>query len=241
MRHARWRQAHIVMPSDAPVCKRKAVEGYGAQITTCEPNSASRVAMAAKVEEETPNSAQIPSYNHPDVMAGQGTTALELLDQVENLDALIIPVGGGGLLSGMCIGAKGRNPNIKIYAAEPKEADDCARSFAAKTRIPLDGPPSTIADGLKTSLGTYTWPIIRDSVEAVITVDEKEIVAATRLVYERMKLVIEPSAGVPTAVALGEEFRKIADEQGLKRVGVVLCGGNQDLDALPWLNSPQLN
>lgn len=148
------------MPCDAPSCKRAAVEGYGATVTTCERTAASRVAVANAVEARTPNSIQIPSYNHRHVMAGQGTTALELLEQAPNLDALVVPVGGGGLISGIAVAAKGINPSIKIFAAEPAAADDCARSKSAGRLIPHDLTPSTVADGLKTSLGSLTWPIM---------------------------------------------------------------------------------
>ena len=194
---ASGRVAHVVMPRDAPQCKRNAVEGYGARVTTCEPTAESRVATADRVQAGLPGSVQIPSYNHPAIIAGQGTVGLELLQQVPGLDALVVPVGGGGLIAGICVAAKGLNPRIRIFAAEPMSADDCARSLASGRRIPLDAAPKTVADGLKTSLGTLTWPIIQEHVEAVITVSEDDIIAATRLVWERMKLVIEPSASGP--------------------------------------------
>eukprot|EP00039_Didymoeca_costata_P030805 m.31454 g.31454 ORF g.31454 m.31454 type:complete len:322 (+) comp8318_c0_seq3:143-1108(+) len=226
------KKAHIVMPDNSAACKKAAVIGYGATVTDCDIRE--RVQVANKVEEETPNSCQIPSYNHPHVMAGQGTVALEFLEQVKNLDAIIVPVGGGGLISGITVAAKGIKPSIKIYGAEPAAADDCARSYQAKTLIPLEAPPDTVADGLRTSLGSLTWPIIRDCVDGVFTVNESDIISATRLVWERMKLVIEPSAGVSTAVSIGKEFNVFAEKHGLSNVGVILCGGNTDLDKLPW-------
>ena len=221
--------AHIVMPSNASPVKRRAVEGYGTRVIACEPNLEARETTAAAVLAET-GGTLIPPYNHPDVIAGQGTTALELLEQVPGLDAIITPVGGGGLLSGVTLAAKGINPAMRIFAAEPKGADDAARSKAAGTLIPQTGP-HTIADGLLTSLGDLTWPVLRDLVERVITVSEEEIVAAMRVAWERAKLLIEPSAAVAVAVTLSAEFRGL---EGMRRVGVVLSGGNVNLDALPW-------
>ncbi|EDO32389.1 predicted protein, partial [Nematostella vectensis] len=194
-----------------------------------------REETAARVLQETgPNSYLVPPYDHPHIIAGQGTMALELLQgQVPDVDAIVVPVGGGGMLSGVCIAAKGIKPSIQIYAAEPLNADDCAKSFAAKKWIPLSGPPNTIADGLKTSLGHLTWPIIRDSVADVITVTEEEIITAMRLVWERMKLVIEPSAAVGVAAVLSERFKDVSSGK-LPKVAVILCGGNVSLDKLPW-------
>ena len=164
------------------------------------------------------------------MIAGQGTAALELLEDVPDLDAVVSPVGGGGLLSGFCVASRGVNPAIRVFGAEPLGADDAARSKAAGRFIPQTAP-NTIADGLLTSLGELTWPIIRDQVERVFTVTEDQIRAAMRLVWERMKLVIEPSAAVGVAVVLSDEFRALA---GVRKVGVVLCGGNVSLDKLYW-------
>ena len=221
--------AHIVMPSDALAVKRRAVEGYGGRVIECEPTLAARDATAEAVIAET-GATFIHPYDHPDIIAGQGTSALELLDQVPKLDAIVVPVGGGGLISGTCVAAKGIDPGIRIFAAEPLGADDAARSKAAGKLIPQTGP-DTIADGLLTSLGELTWPIIRDHVERVVTVSEEEIVAAMRLAWERAKLLIEPSAAVAVAAVLSDTFRAI---EGIDRVGVVLSGGNVDLDRLPW-------
>lgn len=221
--------AHIVMPSDALAVKRRAVEGYGGRVIECEPTLAARDTTAEAVIAET-GATFIHPYNHPDIIAGQGTSALELLDQVPKLDAIVVPVGGGGLISGICVAAKGIDPGIRIFAAEPLGADDAARSKAAGKLIPQTGP-DTIADGLLTSMGELTWPIIRDHVERVVPVSEEEIVAAMRLAWERAKLLIEPSAAVAVAAVLSDTFRATED---IDRVGVVLSGGNVDLDHLPW-------
>jgi threonine dehydratase/serine racemase len=172
----------------------------------------------------------IHPYDHPDVIAGQGTVALELLEQVPDLDAIVAPVGGGGLLSGICVAAKALRPSIRIFAAEPAGADDAARSLAAGRLIPQTAP-RTIADGLLTTLGELTWPIIRDHVERVVSVEEEQIIAAMRLAWERAKLLIEPSAAVPLAAVLTDAFRGL---EGIDRVAVVLSGGNVNLDRLPW-------
>jgi threonine dehydratase/serine racemase len=221
--------AHIVMPSNASAVKRRAVEGYGGRVIECEPTLTARESTAAAVLAET-GGTLIPPYDHPEVIAGQGTVALELLEQVSGLDALMAPIGGGGLVAGICVAAKGVNASVRIFAAEPRGADDAARSKAAGTLIPQTAP-TTIADGLLTSLGQQTWPIIRDQVERVLTVTDEEIVSAMRLTWERAKLLIEPSAAVAVAAVLTEEFRRL---EGMRRVGVVLSGGNVSLDHLPW-------
>jgi len=221
--------AHIVMPRTATPVKRRAVEDYGGRVIPCEPNQAAREASAERVLAET-GGTLIHPYNHPDIIAGQGTTVLELVEQVNELDAVIAPVGGGGLIAGLCVTLRELAPAVRIFAAEPKGADDAARSKAAGAIIPQTGP-NTIADGLLTSLGELTWPFLRDYVERVITVTEVEIVHAMRLAWERAKLLIEPSSAVAVAAALSEEFRSL---EGLRRVGVVLSGGNADLDKLPW-------
>ncbi len=221
--------AHIVMPSNASPVKRRAVEEYGGRVIECAATLAARETTAAAVRAET-GAAMIPPYNHADVIAGQGTSALELLEQIPQLDALVTPVGGGGLLAGATIAAKAIVPDVRIFAAEPAGADDAARSKAAGTLLPQT-EPRTIADGLLTSLGELTWPVLRDRVERVLTVTEDEIVAAMRLAWERGKLLIEPSAAVAVATVLSDEFRAL---DGLPRVGVILSGGNINLDALPW-------
>jgi threonine dehydratase len=221
--------AHIVMPRDAPAVKRRAVEEYGAAVIECEPDTASRESTAARVVEET-GATLIHPYDHPDIIAGQGTAALELLEEIPELDAVVAPVGGGGLLSGVCVAAAGLRPGIRVLAAEPAGADDAARSLQAGRLIPQTGP-DTIADGLLTSLGELTWPIIRDHVESVVTVGDPEIASAMRFVWERTKLLIEPSAAVAVAALLCPAFQ---EREGFARVGVILSGGNVDLDRLPW-------
>ena len=211
----------VVMPRGASAVKRAAVEGYGGTVVDCEPTLDAREQTADEAVART-GGTLIPPFDHPDVIAGQGTAGLELLDEVPHLDAVITPVGGGGLLAGCCIAAKGANQRVRVFGAEPLGADDAARSKAAGAWLPQTAP-ETIADGLRTSLGHLTWPIIRDRVDAVFTVTEVEIVTATRLVWERMKLVIEPSAAVGLAVVLGEAFRS---EIEVDAVGVVFSGGN---------------
>ncbi|MDY7107350.1 MAG: pyridoxal-phosphate dependent enzyme [Planctomycetota bacterium] len=224
--------AHIVMPRTAASVKRLAVEGYGARIYPCEPTLAAREETAAEVLADTGGTLLHP-YNHPDIIAGQGTCALELLEDAGHLDAIIAPIGGGGLMSGLCLAAGAVAPSVRLFAAEPAGADDAARSLAAGELIPQTSP-NTIADGLLTSLGDLTWPIVRDHVQRIFTVDDDEIIAAMRLLWQRMKLVIEPSAAVPLAAVLSPAFREL---EGVTRVGVVLSGGNVDLDRLPWVPS----
>jgi threonine dehydratase len=162
-------------------------------------------------------------------MAGQGTATLELLEQAPNLDLVIAPVGGGGLLSGTAVAAKGAQPGIRVIAAEPAAADDAARSLAAGHIIPLD-KTTTIADGLRTSLGERNFPLIREHVDAIVTVSEESIVAAMRRIWEVLKIIVEPSCAVPYAAIMEQKI----DVTG-KRVGLILTGGNVDLDALPWM------
>ena len=223
-------EAHIVMPENAPPVKRAAVEGYGVKVISCEPTLQARETTTERVIAET-GATLIHPYDHPHIIAGQGTAALELLGDVEGLNCLVAPVGGGGLLSGTCLASHGVDSSIKVFGAEPLGADDAARSFAAKQLIPQNGP-KTVADGLLTSLGELTWPIIRDHVADIITVTEQEILSAMRLVWERAKLVIEPSAAVATAVAFSASFQELASA---KRVGVILSGGNVNLESLPWM------
>ncbi len=222
--------ATIVMPHNAPPVKRRAVEDYGGRVIACEPTLAAREATVAAVQAQT-GATLVHPYNHPDVIAGQGTVALEFLEQVPNLEAIVAPIGGGGLVAGLTLAAKAVRPGLRIFAAEPQGADDAARSKAGGKLIPQTAP-NTIADGLLTSLGDLTWPVVRDLVEEIVTVSDGEIIAALRLVLERAKLVIEPSAAVPVAAVLSPPFRQ---KTGLHRVGVVLSGGNVNLDKPPWL------
>ena len=219
--------AYIVMPSNAPDVKKAAVAGYGGQITFCEPTLEARESTLDRIRQKT-GATVIHPYNNERVIAGQGTAALELLEDVSDLDVIIAPVGGGGLLSGTCLAAKGLNPHIRVIAGEPEMADDAYRSLKAGEIIPSVNP-KTIADGLLTSLGALTFPIIQKHVEQIVTVSEAGIVEAMKFVWERAKIVIEPSA----AVAVGVLWERKIDLTGLK-VGVILSGGNVDLGKLPW-------
>jgi threonine dehydratase/serine racemase len=221
--------AYIVMPRTAPAVKKAAVEGYGGRVTLCEPTLAAREETAARLVKET-GAALIPPFDHPDVIAGQGTAALELLEDVPDLDAVVVQVGGGGQIAGWCIAAKGAKPSIRVFGAEPKGADDAARSKAKGEWVPQTAP-DTIADGLLTSTGDLTWPVIRDQVEGIITVTDNEIRSTMRFVWERMKQVVEPSGVVGAAAILTDEFKRI---EGLNKVGVVFSGGNVSLDKLYW-------
>ena len=226
---ARGIAAHVVMPENAPAVKRRAVEGYGARVVPCAPRLEAREATLVRVLAVT-GATLLHPYDHTDVFAGQRMPALVLLQQAPDLDAIIAPVGGGGLLAGIAIAATALRPGIRIFGAEPQGADDAARSKQADRIIPLTNP-DTIADGLVTSLGELTWPVLRDRVEAIETVTDAETIAAMRFAWERGKLLIEPSAAVALAAVLGDSFRSL---RGIERVGVVLSGGNVDLDRLPW-------
>jgi threonine dehydratase len=219
--------AYIVMPSTAPAVKKAAVAGYGGQITFCEPTLAARESTQAEVIART-GATEVHPYNNPRVIAGQGTAALELLEDIPDLDVILAPVGGGGLLSGTAIAATECSPRIRVIAAEPERADDAYRSLQAGKILPSEHP-QTIADGLLTSLGSLTFPIIQKRVEQIVTVSEAGIIAAMKFAWERTKIVIEPSAAVPLGL-LWE--RKI--DLGNLRVGVILSGGNVDLEKLPW-------
>jgi threonine dehydratase len=219
--------AYIVMPDNAPAVKKAAVAGYGGRITYCEPTLQARESTLARVVAET-GATFVHPYNDARVIAGQGTAALELLEDVADLDVVMAPVGGGGLLSGTALAVAGLSPRTRVLAAEPEGADDAWRSLQAGRIIPSVNP-RTVADGLLTSLGELTYPVIRDHVEAIVTVSEGAIIAAMRYVWERAKLVIEPSAAVPLAVF----WENKVDLRGL-RVGVIVSGGNVDLDRLPW-------
>ncbi len=223
--------AHVVMPSNSAEVKKAAVRGYGGRIIECEPTLEARESTAARVIAET-GAVMIPPYNHANVIAGQGTIALELLDECPQLDAIIVPLGGGGLISGIALAAKALKPSIRIIGAEPELAGDAAASKREGSIQPAM-KPLTIADGLRTSLGPLTFPVVRDLVDEVVLVSEEEILAHMRLAWERMKLTIEPSAAVGVAVACGAWMRA-RHNAGIEYAGVVLCGGNVDLAALPF-------
>ena len=219
--------AYIVMPSNAPSVKKNAVAGYGGQITFCEPTLQARESTMERIRLDT-GATVIHPYDNERVIAGQGTATLELLEEVPELDVVITPVGGGGLLSGTSIAAKGLKPGIRVIAGEPEMADDAYRSMKEGKIIPSVNP-KTIADGLLTSLGKLTFPVIQQNVEQIVTVSEHGIIDAMKFIWERAKIVIEPSS----AVAVGVLWEKKIDLTGLK-VGVILSGGNVDLNKLPW-------
>ena len=219
--------AYIVMPDNAPQVKKDAVAAYGGRIEFCAPTLKAREETCARIVAGT-GAQLVHPYNDERVMAGQGTAAVELLEEVPDLDVVLTPVGGGGLLSGTAVAVKGLNGGIRVIGAEPAGADDAYRSFRAGERQPMDNP-QTIADGLRTSLGDKTFPIIRRLVDDIVTVSEAGIVDAMRRVWQTMKIVIEPSCAVPLAALLEERVHLAG-----KRVGIVLTGGNVDLDRLPW-------
>lgn len=219
--------AYIVMPNNAPQVKKDAVAGYGGQITFCEQTLESRESNLERIKNETGANVVHP-YNDERVIAGQGTATLELLEEIPNLDVIIAPVGGGGLISGTAIAATETKRGIRVLAAEPEMADDAFRSMKEKKIIPSENP-KTIADGLLTSLGTLTFPIIQERVEQVVTVSEASMIESMKFVWERAKIVIEPSAATVIAVL----WEKKIDLSGLN-VGVILSGGNVDLGKLYW-------
>jgi threonine dehydratase len=224
---ARGIPAWVVMPDNAPKVKQDNVRRFGATIRFCAPTVAARETACAAIQSET-GALLIHPFDDPSVIAGQGTAALELLEAVPDLDILIAPVGGGGLLSGTAIAARSLRPRIRVYGAEPANADDAARSFRSGRVEPLPAT-TTIADGLRTTLSPRTLAAIRKHVAAVGLASEDGIVRAMRMTWERMKIVIEPSSAVPFACMLEHTL----DVAGA-RVGVILSGGNVDLDHLPW-------
>jgi threonine dehydratase len=219
--------AHIVMPSNSAKVKIRAVEGYGAHIVFCEPTEEAREAKCAEVIEKT-GATLLHSFENENVIAGQGTAAVELLEDIPGLELIMCPVGGGGLLSGTAIAAKSMRPQIKVIAAEPANADDTAQSFRAGRRLVTE-KKFTIADGLRTNIGQPNFEIVQRCVDDIVTVSEEAIVSAMRTIWETMKIVIEPSAAVPYAAIMENKI-----DLREKRVGVILTGGNVDLDALPW-------
>jgi threonine dehydratase len=219
--------AHIVMPSNSTKVKVRAAESYGARIVFCEPTQAAREAACTDVIAKT-GATLIHSFENEDVMAGQGTAAVELLEDVPDLDLVMCPVGGGGLLCGTAVATKSMRPKIKVIAVEPANADDAAQSFRAGRRIVTE-KKFTIADGLRTNVGAPNCPIIQRYVDDIVTVSEEAIISAMRTIWDTMKIIIEPSAAVPYAAIMEDKI-----DIGGKRVGIILTGGNVDLDALPW-------
>jgi len=220
--------AHIVMPSNTLKVKVRAVEGYGGRITFCEPNQIAREETCARIIAET-GATLIHPFENEQVMAGAGTVAVELLEDVADLDTLLCPVGGGGLLSGSAVAGKALRPGIRVIATEPANAGDAAESFRQKRLVDPAKLP-TIADGLRTNIGASNFPYLQRYVDDVVVVSEESIIAAMRMIWEAMKIVVEPSAAVPYAAILERRVDVRA-----KRVGIILSGGNVDLDALPWV------
>jgi threonine dehydratase len=218
----------VVMPRTAPQAKKDAVRGYGGVIVECEPSTSSREAVFAGVVAQS-GADFVHPYNDPRVIAGQATCSRELLEQVPGLDAVIAPIGGGGMISGTCLTVSNTAPNVQIYAAEPLNADDAARSFRAG-HIIADDAPDTVADGLKVPLKDLTWHFVQRHVTDILTASEEEIIDAMKLTWKRMKIIIEASCAVPLATILNnpDVFRG-------RRIGVIITGGNVDLDTLPWM------
>ena len=217
----------VVMPRTAPEAKKAAVRGYGGRIVECEPSTTSREAVFEQVVAET-GAEFVHPYNDLRVITGQATCSRELMEQVDGIEGIVAPIGGGGMISGTCLTVSSTAPGVKIYAAEPLNADDAARSFRAG-HIIADDAPVTVADGLKVPLKENTWHYVSNHVTDILTATEDEIIAAMKLTWERMKIVIEPSCAVPLAVIL-----KNRDVFAGKRIGVIITGGNVDMDKLPW-------
>lgn len=223
--------AFIVMPETAPQVKVNAVKGYGGKITFCKPTLQAREDTLAKVIEQT-GATEIHPYNNFEVICGQSTAAQEVFDDIGSPDIFITPVGGGGLLSGTALACHYFSPETKVIAAEPKNADDAYRSFYSGHFIPSQNP-DTIADGLLTSLGEITFPIIQRHVKDIILADEQYIIKAMHLIWERMKIVIEPSAALPLAVLMQQKENGTFSLKR-KKIVLLLSGGNVDLHKLPW-------
>jgi len=218
----------VVMPRTAPEAKKAAVRGYGGTVVECEPSTSSREAVFAEVVAAS-GAEFVHPYNDPRVIAGQATCSKEFLEDIPDLDAVVAPIGGGGMISGCCLTLSNVSPDTKIYAAEPLNADDAYRSFKAG-HIIADDAPETIADGLKVPLKELTWHFVSNHVEDILLATEQEIIDAMYLTWQRMKIVIEPSCAVPLAVIL----KNRAVFEG-KRIGVIITGGNVDLNKLPWM------
>ena len=220
-------KSYVVMPETAPSIKKIAVNGYGAEITFCKPTLEARESTLNQLVEKT-GASFIHPYNNSSIIAGQGTACLELLEEIGTLDIVLAPVGGGGLLSGTAISAKAISSKILVFGAEPEMADDAYRSYSSKTLLPSVNP-NTIADGLMTSLGSITFRVILEKVDKIITVSEDSIVQAMRLIWERMKIIVEPSSAVPLAAVLQNKNLFAG-----KKTGIILSGGNVDLGNLPF-------
>ncbi|MCP3961990.1 MAG: pyridoxal-phosphate dependent enzyme [bacterium] len=226
--HIAGTRARIVMPKTAPAVKLAAVRGYGAEVVLCDQTLEAREATVAQVIEET-GATLVHPYDHRDIIAGQATAAKELIEDVPSLDLILMPVGGGGLASGTALAAYHFSPDTRVVGVEPKEADDAFRSLETGDRQPPVTPPRTLADGLQTALSDLTFGVLKNHLHSIVTVDEESIVDAMRLIWERMKIVVEPSGAVPFAAVHAGAI----DVEGL-RVGIILSGGNVDLGKLPW-------
>jgi len=219
--------AHIVMPENAPKVKVNAVRDYGANITFCESTQQARESTLEAVIEKT-GATFIHPYDNPHIIMGQGSAAIELLEDQPGLDFILAPVGGGGLISGTAIAASGFSPDTKIIGVEPEVANDAYLSFKTGERHPVQST-DTVADGLRTSLSELTFSCIQKHVDDIVTVSEQEIIDAMRFIWERMKIIIEPSSAVPVAAVFNGKIRI-----NNQKVGIIISGGNMDLDTLPW-------
>ncbi len=223
-------RAQVVMPRTAPEAKKAAVRGYGGEVVECEPSTTSREAVFAEVVAKS-GADFIHPYNDPRVIAGQATCSRELIEQTGGLDAVVAPIGGGGMISGTCLTLSNIAPDTQIFAAEPKQADDAYRSFKAG-HIIADDAPVTVADGLKVPLKDLTWHFVSNHVTDILLAEEQEIIDAMYLIWQRLKIVAEPSSAVPLATIL-----KNKDVFAGKRVGIIITGGNVDLGSLPWMKT----
>ncbi|MFL2941803.1 MAG: pyridoxal-phosphate dependent enzyme [Candidatus Poseidoniales archaeon] len=221
--------AYIVMPNNSPDVKLNAVKGYGANVTLCEPTLEARRTTLEGIAQDT-GAAVIHPFNNANVIAGQGTAALELIEDAGELDAMIAPIGGGGLMSGTCVTTRSLLPNAKLFGAEPKGADDAYRSLKEGKLLPQEDP-KTICDGLLTSMGENTWNILKDHLNAIYTVSDDEVIKGMKLIWERMKIIIEPSCATPVAVVMSPKFKQL---ENIEKVGIILTGGNVDLTKLPF-------
>ncbi len=220
-------KATIIMPHNSPSVKKNAVAGYGADIILCEPTLESRECTLREFVSQS-GALFVHPYDNFNIICGQGTAALELIDEVGTLDSVIAPVGGGGLISGTSIAVKSLLPKAKVYGAEPSGADDAARSLHEGSRV-TQTVPNTVADGLRTTLSELTFSIIRQNVDDIITIDDEKIISSMRLIWERMKIIVEPSSATALAAVIAEKERFAGT-----RIGIILSGGNVDLDNLPW-------
>ena len=219
---------NVVMPRTAPQAKKDTVRRYGGVITECEPSTSSREETFARVQAATGGDFVHP-YNDPRVIAGQGTCAREVMEQTGGLDMMVAPIGGGGMISGTCLTLATLAPEVKVIAAEPEQADDAYRSFKAG-HIIADDAPKTIADGLLVPLKDLTWHFVKNHVSEIYTASDAEIVDAMKLIWKHLRIVMEPSSAVPLATIL-----KNPEAFAGKRVGIIVTGGNVDLDKLPWI------